>query len=508
MGHAAPPRVEAHPANVTAQAVAVKAFRGDFHRSGANDGVGCTGVRILPSYILRQHLVPLLLGIGVITFILEMDVLYQYLDLVLNRGVPAWVVLRLFILSLGFIVALSVPCGVLVAVLMTFGRLSQDNEITALRASGVNLGAILLGPLTAAVAVAVGLTLFNNHVLPRTNHAFMNLLVDIGRMRPTVKIQEGVFITDLPGYSMLVQSVNGRTNEMRGVTIYQLNAGSAPTTILAKRGFFSYSKDGSTAVIELKDGEIHEIPNDAAGARKYRRMVFKTHVINIPGAGAMLQRTARESRSDRELSAQELGMQRDSLVAQYRRSLEEHRRRLIVLGLPTEALDAYDPVNPSWLRRFALGFGAIFRRRDALDAMARAQPGLGTELALWGVERDALSKRIASLSVEIHKKFSLPAACVVFVLLGAPLGMRVRRAGPAVAFVSIAFFLFYYLCLVGGEELAVRLLMPPWLAMWLANLVLGGWGVFETLRAAELLPSGPPKPPTRAAVRPTAQAPA
>ena len=75
----------------------------------------------------------------------------------------------------------------------------------------------------------------------------------------------------------------------------------------------------------------------------------------------------------------------------------------------------------------------------------------------------------------------------MFVLIGAPLGMRVRRAGPAVAFVSIAFFLFYYLCLVGGEELANRLLLPPWLAMWLPNLALGLWGLHATLRATELL---------------------
>ena len=109
-----------------------------------------------------------------------------------------------------------------------------------------------------------------------------------------------------------------------------------------------------------------------------------------------------------------------------------------------------------------------------------------TELELWRLEREALERRAGSLSVEIHKKFSLPAACVVFVLIGAPLGMRVRRAGPAVAFVSVAFFLFYYLCLVGGEELANRLLLPPWLAMWLPNLVLGTWGVLATLRAIEL----------------------
>src|SRR3954469_1028739 len=141
-------------------------------------------MRILRWYILRQHLVPLLLGFGVVTFILEMDVLFDYLDLVVNRGVAPGIVLQLFVLSLGYIVALSVPCAVLVAVLMTFGRLSQDNEITALRASGVSLGSILLGPLTASVLMAIVLTLFNNHVLPETNHSFANLLIDIGRMRP------------------------------------------------------------------------------------------------------------------------------------------------------------------------------------------------------------------------------------------------------------------------------------------------------------------------------------
>ena len=74
----------------------------------------------------------------------------------------------------------------------------------------------------------------------------------------------------------------------------------------------------------------------------------------------------------------------------------------------------------------------------------------------------------------------------MFVLLGAPIGMRVRRAGPAVAFLSVVFFLFYWLCLIGGEELANRLLLPPWLAMWLPNLVLGGMGLDWTLKACDV----------------------
>ena len=452
-------------------------------------------VRLLRSYILRQHLVPFLLGFGVVTFILEMDVLVDYLDLVVNRGVAPGVVLQLFALSLGYIVALSAPCAVLVSVLMTFGRLSQDNEITAMRASGVNLASVLLGPLAAAVLLAVGLTLFNNHILPETNHAFANLLIDIGRMRPTVKLQEGVFITDFPGYNLLVRSVNGRTNEMRGVTIYQTNPGGGPpTTILAQRGYLTYTPDGRDAILELKDGEIHEIPPDPGGSRHYRRLTFRTHIIHIAGAGGVLEHTVRESRGDREMSARDLMTERGSLMTQYNAGLAAREGRLRSLGVSGGALRELAPERAPWTEQVRAAWDRALHRSDALDRIAAGSPQLRTELDLWKIERDGLRRRIAALSVEIHKKVSLPAACVVFVLLGAPIGMRVRRAGPAVAFVSIAFFLFYYLCLVGGEELANRLLLPAWLAMWLPNIVLGAWGVLWTLDACELRGQRPARP--------------
>jgi len=456
-------------------------------------------VRILRNYILRLHLVPFLLGFGVVTFILEMDVLFDYLDLVVNRGVAVGVVAQLFALSLGYIVALSAPCAVLIAVLMTFGRLSQDNEIIALRASGVNMAGILLGPLGASAILAVGLTLFNNHVLPETNHAFANLLIDIGRMRPTVHLQEGVFITDFPGYNLLVQSVNGRTNEMRGVTIYKLNPGAPPTTIIAKRGTLSYTPDGRTAVLRLRDGEIHEIPSEEGGSRRYRRMVFTTHVIYIAGAGGLLERSVRDQRSDRELSARSLLDERKKLRVEYDQSIERRSERLHTEGAPPEALEAIAPERLPWTKKLGALFVRVTSREDPLERFYASKPDLATEADLWRMERDALRRRDASLSVEIHKKFALPAACIVFVLLGAPLGMRVRRAGPAVAFVSIAFFLFYYLCLIGGEELATRLLLPPWISMWLPNLALGSWGVAATLRACDMGRRAAPALPRHAA---------
>ena len=106
------------------------------------------------------------------------------------------------------------------------------------------------------------------------------------------------------------------------------------------------------------------------------------------------------------------------------------------------------------------------------------------ELRVRLLQAEGVRKRIDQYRVEIQKKFSIPFACIVFVLIGAPLGMRARRGGIAVGFLSVAFFLFYYLCLIGGEQLADRGRLTPWLAMWLPNLVLGVVGLYATRRLA------------------------
>jgi lipopolysaccharide export system permease protein len=107
------------------------------------------------------------------------------------------------------------------------------------------------------------------------------------------------------------------------------------------------------------------------------------------------------------------------------------------------------------------------------------------ELRIRILQTEGVRKRIDQFRVEVQKKFSIPFACIVFVLIGAPLGMRARRGGIAVGFFSVAFFLFYYLCLIGGEQLADRGRLSPWLAMWLPNIVLGAEGLYATYRIAK-----------------------
>jgi len=461
-------------------------------------------MRILERYVLREHVFPFVIGFSIVIFLLTLDFLFDLVDLAIGKGISAGIVLELFALSLGWMLALAVPCAVLIATLATFGRLAQDNEIAAMRANGINLLRIISAPLLAAAVLSVGLVLFNNRILPETNHALANLMVDVSRKRPTTQISEGVFIDGFEGYNIFVEKVNNRTNEIRGVKIYQLNSSARPTTILADWGVFHTSRDGSVVTLELHDGEIHEVPpNDQE--RVYRRLMFKTHIINIRNAGGDLERSDTSVRGDREMT---LGMMRtqirslakelrastaarDTLIhragfkdyGEFVRAAIPHQAPRGFFGFVRNVLRTLIPVRPP---------ATITPRRPGMFI----NPATMDMIQMRQIEVDTLSRRINSLNVEIQKKFSIPAACVVFVLVGAPLGIRARRSGIGVAFISILFFVFYYLCLAGGEELADRRFVIPWLAMWTPNIVIGAIGLWLTLRAAEIV-RRPPRRPRR-----------
>lgn len=458
-------------------------------------------MRILERYVLREHVFPFLIGFSVVVFLLTLDFLFDLVDLAIGKGVSLSIVLELFVLSLGYMVALAFPCAVLIGSLAAFGRLSQDNEIAAMRANGVNLLRVIGAPFGAALALAGLLVLFNNHVLPESNHALANLMADVGRKRPTAQISEGVFIDAFEGYNIFVEKVNDRTNEIRGVKIYQLSSTARPTTILAEWGVIHNSADGRVMTLELHDGEIHEVPpNDAE--RIYRRLMFKTHLINIRTPGADLERRNRMARGDREMN---LAMMQEA-IRKIRKDLDQAKGSRDQV-LKAAGFDSYEgfvraavPNLPprgvqAWLRNALRALGSVgviatgTRGRDRESAAVPViAPATMDLIQMRQLEIDALERRWNSLEVEVQKKFSIPAACLVFVLVGAPLGMRGRKSGFGVAFLSILFFVFYYLCLAGGEELADRRILSPWFAMWVPNLVIGAIGVWLTLRAAELVP--------------------
>ena len=443
---------------------------------------------ILRRYILKSLGGPFLLGFGIITFLLTMDMLLDLLDLLISKGIPAWIVLKLFVLGLGWMVVLSIPCGVLVAALMVYGRLSQDNEIIALRASGIHLARIILPTLASSVIVAVALALFNNYVLPETNYAFAELMQEISRQRPTAEIREGVLVDDFPGYDIWIGRLDDRTGQMRDILVLDARDNPAsPRTIMARSGTLRYRPAQGLLTLDLRDGEIHEADQSAPDGA-YRRMHFTSQSMNIEDPSDRFRTGGMHQRSQREMSVAMMQAEVSRLRRESSRQDSLVRAALAPAGLDDpRILERLDPTlaPPAPARALLAAIARLTgRKTPAFAAGLSAEQRRSVELASSRRrEQLGFARRANEFRVEIQKKFSIPFACIVFVLVGAPLGILARRGGLAAGFFSAVFFVFYYLCLTGGEQLADRRIMPPWLAMWLPNLVIGGLGAWLTVRA-------------------------
>jgi len=428
---------------------------------------------ILWRHILRAHAVPFMFSVIILMAIFLLQFIMKFMDQLVGKGLSAGVIVEVIVLNLAWMVVLAVPMSVLVATLMAFGNLSSANEITAMRAGGMSLYRMMGPAVVASLAVGYLLLLFNNDILPDANHKAATLSRDIQRKKPTLSIVPGLFSQDITGYTILARKTFEESNDLEGVTIFDNTRPDVIATVTARRGIVSFSSDYARLIMDLFDGEIHELEFPAQ--TQYRKIRFQKHRIAMNAEGFDFQRSQESAfqRGDRELSAEDMMHRVDSLRTM-RSKLEQHVLERVRSELQTvlegPSKDP-DPVasRPGFPRLTALSRITILKNSIESPAYQIKE--------YRRVEREYL--------VEIHKKYAIPAACVIFVLIGAPLGIMARRGTFGVAAsLSLGFFLLYWSCLIGGEKLADRGLLEPWVGMWIANIGLGILGLYLTIRTA------------------------
>jgi lipopolysaccharide export system permease protein len=417
---------------------------------------------LIERYILRALAGPFLFSLTTLMFVFLLQFIMKFIDQLVGKGLTPWVIIELVALSLAWMLVLAVPMSVLVATLMAFGDLSSRNEITAMKAGGVSTYRMLLPAILSAVAIAGLLVAFNNDVLPESNHRLKTLTMDIRRKKPTLNLRDGVFSSDIPGYSMLVKKTYENSNDLDGVTLFDCTNPGLAIVITAEHGRISFSPDYRTLLLDLNDGEIHQL--DLQQTSLYRKIRFDRHRIAMNVEGFDFTRSSESliQRGDRELGARAMLAVVDSLTGLRDSAGAEIRREVM----------SNAGFNPD-----SAGGGRLPGQRDMRS--------VGTAIANGVYRMEMLDKQIDQYMVEVHKKYAIPAACLIFVLVGVPLGIMARRGGfGTAATLSLGFFVLYYACLIGGEKLADRDLLSPAVGMWSANVVIGAFGVLLTVRAA------------------------
>ena len=421
------------------------------------------------------------MGLGIILFVLLAQFLLKSLDKFLGKGLDIILITEFIFLNLAWIIALAVPMAILISTLMAFGRMSYDNEITAIRSSGVSFIQVLLPALFFGTFITVIMIFFNDKILPEMNHKARLLSSDIGRKRPDLDFDVGYFINSLPNNTILL---GGREDQkFTDIIIFNNSNSLAQRTITANSGTIKTLEDG--IMLNLSNGVIHEMPTNND---EYREIYYDKYQIVIPIDNMAINRRDGKIRGDREMTSKmisdKIELINNKVINTYSRINQRLSKENIIISDEEKTLDNINKYINTYRSKIADSLKlvkpskvAFFNKR--MNNLAR---GVKSDFMLIKSHQKSINK----YQVEYYKKVTIPFACIVFILIGAPLGIIARKGGfPISMAISIGFFIIYWSFLIGGEEFADRGLVDPGLAMWSPNIFIGILGVFLCYRLSK-----------------------
>jgi lipopolysaccharide export system permease protein len=263
-------------------------------------------MKIIHRYIIKEIIGPLFLGFFLFTFIFLIDKMTDLVDLILNKGVNLLTTIKLLIYIMPAFIAITVPMGLLMAVLIAFSRLNSDNEIIAMKTSGLNTKVIIIPVLLFSLILSIIMVMFNNYILPSSNMAFKNLYFNILKERASIGIQKKLFINEFNDFIFYIEEKDDKTDELRNITIYSLEKKDEPSyIILAKYGNILSDTKEKRVILKLKDGTLHQINNK--NPLVYNKIKFNTYDLDLDLKNMLKENSVENIKTAREMNFKELG---------------------------------------------------------------------------------------------------------------------------------------------------------------------------------------------------------
>lgn len=446
-------------------------------------------LRFYHRMILRMLPGPIIGSLALLMFLLVMQFLMKYLPDLVGKGLPPLVVVELISYNLAYMLVLAVPMSILIASLLGFAKLVNTNAYSVIKSSGVSF-LQLVWPVWIVGLVLTGVMwYFNSEILPQANFRARNLWSDIRIAKPGFDLKPGIFYNGISQYSIFVGEVlTGDLTDLRDIIIYDYSDGVRyRKDISARKGRITSALDGRSITLMLFDGEIHRSrPPGGESENRYERLSFARHRLQISIEDLSFERSdpGTGRHNDRTMRSVVMSRLVDSLDIVVANELETLSRIVSSVGSGRN-LDHTD------LRRVtdaAARLPVAVREDGAIRPKSQTEIKYAAALKLARMDQtkidhartntDWASHKADTYRVEIHKKRSIAVAVFIFMLIGAPLGLVIKRGGFGIAAIlAVLIFLFYWVTLVNGEKLADRELLAPWIGMWTGNIVTGLIGV-------------------------------
>lgn len=459
-------------------------------------------MKLLPNKIqldvLKRHVGPFIFCFFTVIFILLMQFLILHIHRLIGKGLPLGVIVELILTNLAYMVVLAAPMAVLVASLMAFGKLTELNELTALRAAGINPIRTVTPVMVAGLILSIFLVWFSNDVLPDANQRARSLFLDIRTKKPGFDLKEDQFYKGIQGYTFLVKNLSSESDSLYNITLFQeASSSSNQAVIKAKKGYLQ-SNTNETLTLFMYNGSINRLLQSGDGRNansSVERSTFDRYRLTFDLSQMAFSRSNPEkhSRTERTMDTQAMLAVVDTLKRELKSQKEKVFQSHSFLGnveineQTDNSIRLDDNIGSDSLYASSYQLLALSKNRE--EQLQLYEAAL-TELRSYRSTYENLKantdwrvKRIARYWVEIHKKFSIPLACLIFVIIGAPIGMFTKKGNLGyAALIGVVFLTFFWITIIQGEKLADRLYISPFTGMWFSDILLAIAGVIMMLQ--------------------------
>lgn len=455
-------------------------------------------IKKLDMYILKNYLLLFAGTFFICLFIFIMQFMWMYIDELVGKGLSWDILFEFFFYASLTLVPMSMPLAVLLASLITFGNMGEKLELLSMKAAGVPLVRILCPIFIVASLVCVVSFVFQDKVQPRATKQLATLLWSMRQKSPELDIPEGIFYSDIPGYSIFVQKKDAKTGMLHGVMIYSLTDGYQKMEIvLADSARLQGTEDQKHLKLTLYGGERFRNMDSQTGNMlkaniPYMRETFLVEEDMIPFDASFNMMDANLFNGDaktKELvtilsGIDSLNNVSDSIGHHYHKTV---RNQYLKGTFPMEVKDSADLIARALaqepLDSTYHNLTADKRKTVLRSALSNAQ-STKAEFEFRGMTTENLNMTLRYHHMEARKMFTNSLACLIFFFIGAPLGAIIRKGGLGVpVVVSVLVFIFYYIVNAGGEKMAKSGEWAVWFGIWLSTMVLAPIGLFLVSKA-------------------------
>jgi lipopolysaccharide export system permease protein len=410
-----------------------------------------------------------------------MQFLWKYIDDLVGKGLDFVIIAKLLFYAAARFVPMALPISILLSSIMTFGNIAEKNELMAIKSAGVSLKKCMSPLLVFILVISASSFLFSNYFMPYANLKAGSLLYDIRKQKPALNIKEGMFYNELSGYSIKIDKKLENGIDLEGVMIYDHTSEEGnDKVIIAEKGQMYLSENENYFIISLENGySYYEMNiNKRKEKRPLQRSQFKQDILRFDMSDFGMKRTSEELYRNHYamMNNKQLTLAIDSIYSKSNAKLQLFKSNI------TEKINIdYQKIESNFSRKdknMAYFQSKVYA--NAISSVKFLKSMLGNSIT----DKNYSNRISIKHKVEWHRKWALAAACIIFFLIGAPLGAIIRKGGFGMpVIVSVGFFITYHIVSVTAEKMVKESEISVSEGMWIANLILLPIGLYLSYKA-------------------------